>query len=36
MNYVLSVLTDKHSYYGGSIKATNVDEADEVAFFDFK
>lgn len=36
MNYVLSILTDKNSYYGGSIKATCVDEADEVAFLILK
>jgi hypothetical protein len=36
MNYVLSIQTDKNSYYGGSIKATCVDEADEVAFLILK
>lgn len=36
MNYVLSILTDNNRYYGGSIKATCVDEADEVAFLILK
>jgi len=36
MNYVLSILTENNSYYGGSIKATSVDQADEVAFLILK
>jgi len=31
-NYVLSIKTKEGSYYGGSIKAANVDDADEAAF----
>lgn len=36
MNYVLSIITENNSYYGGSIKATSVDQADEVAFLILK
>jgi hypothetical protein len=31
-NYVLSIKTKEGSFYGGSIKAASVDDADEAAF----
>lgn len=31
-NYVLAVKTNNGKFYGGSIMADNIDEADEVAF----
>jgi hypothetical protein len=36
MNYLLSVKTENGFFYGGSIKAANVDDADEAAFIIYK
>ncbi len=32
LNFILTVNTEKGVFYGGSIKAANVDDADEAAF----
>lgn len=31
-NYILEIKTTENRFYGGSIKANNIDEADEIAF----
>lgn len=36
MNYLLSVKTENGFFYGGSIKAASVDDADEAAFIIYK
>lgn len=36
MNYLLSIKTENGFFYGGSIKAASVDDADEAAFIIYK